>query len=194
MQALATYPSCRRSQKKCYHVVFICSGNQVTGFGHVSRCLNIAHGMANLVLSEQICFYGDYGFFSKQRINEAGFTWINEIPTDCLTDFLFIIDDYQMTAITLEGYRNLGAKLVVIDDFNQFGFECIDLIINFRFEAEKLYPLADKHLLGLQYFPVAPSFEQVRKNRLEHRVKQIRSVLVFIGGSDRKNFAPRYYI
>ncbi|GGI72219.1 hypothetical protein GCM10007978_07670 [Shewanella hanedai] len=173
------------------NVVFICSGNEVTGFGHVSRCLNIASGLARLLPAKQIHFYGDYGHFSKQKIAQAGFTRVEGLPAENLTDTLLIIDDYQITETSLKGYCNRGARLVIIDDFDQFAFECVDLIINFRFEAEKICQPTDKHLLGLDYLPVAPSFEQLRKQRLNNRSdNDIKSVLVFIGGTDRMNFAP----
>ena len=45
-----------------------------TGFGHLSRCLNVSRATFALQPCSNIIFFGDFDQFSTQRIKNFGFT------------------------------------------------------------------------------------------------------------------------
>lgn len=169
------------------NVLFICNGDQQTGFGHVSRCLNIASELLRLKANLSIQFQGSYGDFASKAISSAGFVHANHEPLQQLEGVsLVFVDDYHITEIRLNSFKQAGCAIAIIDDFDIFCWPSIDLIINFRFLAEKLYRSNGKHLLGLKYFPVKSSLITLRQSRLEQQChdKSLCNILVFISGTE----------
>ena len=169
-----------------FNVLFICNGDEKTGFGHVSRCLNIASELFRLKSNLSIQFNGRYGDFACQAITKAGFICSSADPLALKYSIsLVFVDDYHIQESTLQQIKEAGSAIAIIDDFNMFSWPCIDLIINFRFLAEKLYLGSEKHLLGLNYFPVKPSLVKLRLSRkkLQNGEGFIKNILIFISGS-----------
>jgi spore coat polysaccharide biosynthesis predicted glycosyltransferase SpsG len=175
------------------NVIFICNGNADTGFGHVSRCLNIALAMHEIDSSLCILFCGNYNEFSKQVLLENNVNIIQSLA-ECMSDDvpLLLVDDYQVTENVLKDFKRIGCHLAVIDDFDKFGFDCVDLVINFRFEAERFVSKSTKNLLGISYFPFNLSLIPVRERRYATALEDtsIRRILVFIGAVDINQCAP----
>ncbi len=174
-------------------VVFVCSSTKSTGFGHVSRCLNIALEINKIAPLSRIYFCGDYLAFAEEVIKDSGFLCVNstsEIGLDHGT--VLVVDDYNVKKDSLLNYKSYGCRIVVIDDFEQFLLPCVDINVNFRFQPDTGTPNANR-ALGLKYFPFKNSFRKVRDERLEllDREHEINTVLLFIGGSDIGSSAPR---
>jgi spore coat polysaccharide biosynthesis predicted glycosyltransferase SpsG len=168
-------------------VLFVCNGDQETGFGHVSRCLNIASELLRLMPNLSIQFHGHYGDFAGKAIRIAGFDYINSDELPHLEGIsLVFVDDYHITEARLSEFKRAGCAIGIIDDFDDFCWPCIDLIINFRFLAEELYQGSDKHLLGLKYFPIKSSLIKLRESRLEQQYHDtsLRNILIFISGTE----------
>jgi len=168
-------------------VVFLCSSTKSTGFGHVSRCLNIALEIVQILPVSRILFCGEYLAFAKDVIQDGGFECVNNSSTIGLDhNTVLVVDDYNITERLLLNYKSHGCRVVVIDDFDQFAFSCVDLIVNFRFESEVKDSRDDNKALGLKYFPFRSSFRDVRDVRLKKIDSEydIHTILLFIGGSD----------
>lgn len=164
-------------------LVFICDGNKKVGFGHLSRSLTIAEAMNQNALD--IYFYGDLSTQASTRIAKAGFSILESLNLDNST--AVIIDCYLQNESTLLKLKSQCACLLVVDDFDRYRFEFIDLIINVRVCAEKFVIPTGKHILGAQFFPFSPNLKQVRENKLQrvHEVSKVTNVLLIIGASDR---------
>jgi len=169
--------------------IFYCNGTVKTGFGHLSRCLNVARATFALRPYSNIVFFGDFNQFSTQRINNFGFTVAG-------SDFIFephmtvLADSYQFTFEQLFELKERGLKLCIIDDFDQYNYNFIDLIVNFRFNAEVFCRSTTKHRLGVRYFSFAQELLSLRRSRSQgHFQNSINTILVFIGGNDRFDVA-----
>lgn len=164
-------------------LVFICDGNKKVGFGHLSRCLTMAGAMSENV--PEIYFYGDLNTQASDRVDKAGFSILGALNLDDCT--AVIVDCYKQTESSLFALKKQSANLLVVDDFDSYRFEFIDLIINARVGAEKFVNSGDKHILGAQFFPFSPHLKQVRENKLQrvHKLSKITNVLLIIGASDR---------
>jgi spore coat polysaccharide biosynthesis predicted glycosyltransferase SpsG len=169
--------------------IFYCNGTMKTGFGHLSRCLNVARATFALQPFSNIVFFGDFDQFSTQRINNFGFTVAG-------SDFTFephmtvLADSYQFTFEHLFELKKIGLKLCIIDDFDQYNYTFIDLIVNFRFNAEAFCRSTTKHRLGVRYFSFAQELLSLRRSRSQgHFQNSINTILVFIGGNDRFDVA-----
>jgi len=169
--------------------IFYCSGTVKTGFGHLSRCLNVARATFALQPCSNIIFFGDFDQFSTQRIKNFGFTVAD-------SGFIFephmtvLADSYQFTFEQLFELKKIGLKLCIIDDFDQYNYDFIDLIVNFRFNAEAFCRSTAKHRLGVRYFSFAQELLSLRQSRSQvHFKNSIESILVFIGGNDRFDVA-----
>jgi len=168
-------------------VVFLCSSNKSTGFGHVSRCLNIALEIIEIAPLSQIYFCGEYLSFAKNSIMDSGFLCVNSTSSIGLDHgTVLVVDDYNIKKSELFNHKSYGCRIVVIDDFDQFAFSCVDMIVNFRFESEVRDSNGDNKALGLKYFPFKSTFRELRDERLKRvdKVDDIHTILLFIGGSD----------
>ena len=164
-------------------LVFICDGNKKVGFGHLSRCLTMARALAESAL--EIYFYGELNIQASERVDKAGFATLEALNLDDRT--AVIVDCYQQTEASLFALKKQCANLLVVDDFDNYRFEFIDLIINARVCAERFVNSSDKHILGAQFFPFSPNLKQVREYKLQrvHEISKVTNVLLIIGASDR---------
>ena len=57
-------------------IVFRCDGDDFVGFGHVSRCLNVANNFPGIVVFDAI-FFGNFDDYAARKIKNAGHEIIN---------------------------------------------------------------------------------------------------------------------
>ena len=58
------------------NIVFRCDGDDFVGFGHVSRCLNVANNFPGIVVFDAI-FFGNFDDYAARKIKNAGHEIIN---------------------------------------------------------------------------------------------------------------------
>lgn len=164
--------------------IFYCHANQNTGLGHLSRCLNIARALSRRCSLSKIYFYGDFDDFAISRIRYYSFTIMSK-QESFTAGSVIICDDYKFSEFELHNLFNLNCKIVVIDDFQQYDYDFMSLIVNFRLEAEFFYKTRNSTCLGIGFFPFSAELKDVRLLNLNRPSKEdINKVVVFIGGTD----------
>lgn len=172
-----------------YDVIVYCHGTKETGLGHFSRCFNIALALKEMGAS--LAFYGQFDEFAKVRIEQSGFMLTSYFSFT--SHPVILCDDYNFSQNELKQLHDAGAKLIVIDDFDQYNFDFIKRIVNFRYKAATLCHATNRHLLDLSYFPFHPDLESVRTQNLNNadKCQQVNTILLFIGAHDRHAVARR---
>ncbi len=168
-------------------IIVICNGNEVVGFGHLSRCLNIIENFNAHYSGYLFSFLGLYSEDALLMIERCSTDYkieiklISDIDNSCL-----LIDDYLMTQEALDALTN-NNKVLIVDDFNLLNYKDCSLVINFRSQAD-LYQYNAKNLaLGIEFFPAPLSFIDIKKHQIKKTLTEIENILVFIGGNDQNN-------
>lgn len=190
-------------------VFFRADGNSIIGSGHVMRCLSIAREASKyddvLFLSadsnfEKVIRDLDITFQSfntrynqlEEELPQIKTLLEEKKPTSIFIDSYFATEDYLIEIKTV--CREIGCKLVYIDDLLSFAYPC-DYLINYNIygldskEAyEQLYErkVCPKLLLGSTYAPLRDEFRNVPLRIVNSSVKNI---LVSTGGADSKHIA-----
>lgn len=176
-------------------IMIRCDANNLNGYGHLSRCLNIARGIREDHKKCDINFIGDYSLNAISLIEKYNFSHtifklhniysaLNLLPLliDCN---YFILDSYNITQNYVDELGNSTFKFCVIaDDSSTFNFSGVDLVINYAINGQEFDYQSRKQVLGLKYFPFKPEFKEIRKNNLIKRSREINHILLMIGGHD----------
>lgn len=175
--------------------LFRCDANSQSGFGHFSRCLNLARSIQENIPQSKLSFYGNFNAFSIQLFNKynipfyhtADSNFVEDVSfLDIVSDFI-IIDSYlfNQTYVDLVTNSLKNQKLILIDDTCLLNYHNVDLVINFRLNAQVLYNYNSKNTaLGLEYFISKPEFKTIRLNNIiQNTPTTIKKVLLFLGGA-----------
>jgi spore coat polysaccharide biosynthesis predicted glycosyltransferase SpsG len=176
------------------HYVFICDAGPEVGFGHFSRCFNIACGLLALRPDADIVFMGGLSEAAIGRLQAIGATADTtgaELP---LANCTVVLDRYDIKQDDIDRLAAASGALVKVDDFNEFDLARATAVVNFRAGAEQWHYRARHAFLGLEYYPAHPDFAAVRGRRLAATAPMAADamkVLVSIGGTDRHGVARR---
>ncbi len=171
------------------NVVMYCHGTKKTGLGHFSRCLNIA--VALVKQGAQVHFWGRYDAFAMSQLARNQISTLESVE-HLSAGTVIVCDDYHNTQTQLQKLAECGFLLVAIDDFDQYNFDFISKIVNFRCQAATQCKVTDRHLLDLAYFPFSEDLVAVRENALKNGpLADFKHILVFIGAQDRFNIANK---
>lgn len=173
------------------NVLFRVDANPISGFGHFSRCLSLGRTWLSKYPQTTVSFVGNYTDFAIGLLNKYQISFQPVASTDfaslhnnLLMDADYaIFDSYFITQQHLGEMIRSNYQTLLIDDECKFDYTGIDAVVNFRFEAEKMYHYnASKQYLGKDYFLVKPEIAELRaknKNKLKH---PLNNVLLFFGG------------
>ena len=171
-------------------ILFRCDQNEFSGSGHFSRCLNLARHLKKSFF--EVSFLGNYSEFSISLFKEYNIEYkeveekkFEKSHAFYLKNYQYVVfDSYFINQRYINEISSLSVKTIFIDDVCLLDFSTIDLVINFRFDADKLFKYNSKYkALGKNYFIYKPEFLLVRQNR--KNVKKIKKVLLFLGGMDQ---------
>ena len=198
-------------------VIFIrTDGNTQIATGHLVRCLCITEALEKegkqviFLLSDEdslsllrelssSLFSGIHFHYETRILPNAKFDNL-EAELWTLTNFLtnyknsvLLIDSYYVTDHYLTSLKPY-AKLAYMDDLRSFDYD-VDLVINYdvippsrQSEYELAYRKATKCLLGAEYTPLRPQFQ----NQTYELNKEIKNILVTTGGSDPYSFCETF--
>jgi UDP-2,4-diacetamido-2,4,6-trideoxy-beta-L-altropyranose hydrolase len=178
------------------------------GTGHIMRCIALAQAWQDRGGQVTFLSYCESGAL-RQRIIDEGFDFIaidapNPDPSD-LSHTLEILRQLKTqnsklkTWLVLDGYhftpdyqktiRDVGIRLLVIDDMNHLSYYHTDILLNQNIHAPDLKYKCDADttmLLGTSYALLRREFLKYRgfKRQTPDRVKNI---LVTLGGGDPDN-------
>jgi spore coat polysaccharide biosynthesis predicted glycosyltransferase SpsG len=166
--------------------IFQCNANVNCGLGHLMRCLNIAFAIKKVNEDCDIIFNGTFNSFAQQLLIESNIRFISTTQLEHYSDYCLILDDYDISQNTINHLRTLVRKFIIIDDFNQFNLKQLDLIINFRLNAENENYNSSKTCLGIGYFPFKQEIIKIRTDNVKNIKNENRSknIFIFIGGKN----------
>ncbi|MBN1160576.1 MAG: UDP-2,4-diacetamido-2,4,6-trideoxy-beta-L-altropyranose hydrolase [Dehalococcoidales bacterium] len=181
-------------------LVFRVDAGPQVGTGHLMRCLALAQvwkdkgGKAVFVTSCQVEGLLD-------RLREEGFK-IHLLPRSApneWSDTHEILTGYPNTWVVLDGYlfngdyqqkiKELGHRLLVIDDMAHLKYYYADILLNQNLHAEQLQYNCQPYtrlLLGTKYVLLRREFQDWRGEKQKVSEKA-RRVLVTLGGADPAN-------
>lgn len=168
--------------------IFQCNANKYTGLGHLSRCLNIALALQQSS-QKKIIFSGQYNQFATELLFQHKLEYNTTDKVTFTDSDTLILDDYNLNQSDIEQIRNRVNIFVKIDDFHDLDLSSLDLVINFRLNAESADYAnnyrAKETCLGLGYFPFHQKLIEIRaKNKTSHLTK-VSNIFIFIGGEDK---------
>jgi len=170
-----------------------CDANKNNGFGHFSRCLNLARGIRHKLPKARIVFLGDYDNVPTQLIEKykmvkkALFDSIND-EVNYSRDFdYFILDSYYIDQNYIDRYCEEPIKFIKIDDFNNLNLEQVEVVVNFCLRGTSIKYRSKKQYLGVTYFPVSEEFKLLRLRNMNQFKDRVDKVLVFLGAADKHN-------
>lgn len=179
-------------------VVFRVDANPDSGFGHFSRCLSLARTWLNMLEHTEIAFVGNYTEFAIGLFNQyhIAYKLIEEPDYSNLHNHLLIdanivvFDSYNLTQQQLEIIVKSPYKSILIDDDCKLDYKGIDAVVNFRFDAEKMYHYkSNNQYLGTNYFLIKPEIVALRKINESKTVHPVNNILLFFGGGfSNENF------
>lgn len=167
-------------------IIFKCNATTNTGFGHFSRCLNIANAIEQLTPQQSIQFCGDYLPFAQQMLDQHEIKYLTSLD-DIAKPFHMVFDDYQLTSQAVTLLSSKAQTLIAIDDFNALDLSRCDLVVNFRvgFDDEKYQ--AKSTCLGAKFFPFKQALKSLRERNIESPINDVNHITIFIGGQDKEN-------
>jgi len=183
------------------NIGYIVDASNNIGFGHWSRCINIAN-----ILNKKNYFFSryyppDYKFskkFNLVKIKKDKF-YIKELKEkiDKYKIKILIIDNYNFNFKLQKKIKRYIKKLIIIDDYIDKKYYC-DLLLNYSFldKKEKL-KIKKKNpkiifALGPKYLPLNSKFFELKK-KVKVR-KNVNKILIFFGGSDNINMTEKVLI
>jgi spore coat polysaccharide biosynthesis predicted glycosyltransferase SpsG len=178
--------------------VFLCDASPEAGFGHFSRCFNIACGLTALRPDVDILFCGKLSGAAVQRLDAIGASANTTVDESRLAGRTVVLDRYDITQDDIDRLTAVAGALVKVDDFNEYDLGQAAAVVNFRAGAEDWTYAAKHAFLGLAHYPAHPDFAIVRRQKLEVPIargidarSRAMNVLVSIGGTDRHGVAGR---
>jgi spore coat polysaccharide biosynthesis predicted glycosyltransferase SpsG len=176
-------------------IIIRVDGNEIIGLGHLTRCTALAEILRNVF--KIVFVFKEAPEFNVSSIKKMGFdtvkieleeNWHNMInPGD-----IIVLDGYQFDVEDHIQLKNLGAKLVCIDDLHDKPFDA-DLIINHAPGIKKTDYVAKEYTnfaLGVEYSLLRSEFLSAAKNK--RKIKdEIQNAFVWVGGADFKSISEK---
>ena len=175
-------------------VLIRCDANESNGYGHLSRCLNIARGIRNKYRNFNIAFIGDFSSKAISCIDKYQFTHTsfsehepenaNPLSKIGSCDYL-LLDRYRVSQHYVNALTGQAFKFsLVADGSTSIDISKADLVINYAINGTDFDYKASKQALGLKYFPVKPELKGIREANLLKGSGNSDKILVMIGGHD----------
>lgn len=166
-------------------------GNFEVGLGHLIRCFALAEMLKDRFEVDFFCVTIPENILSS--FNKSGYR-VNIIKSDFeMSDFnsshrLIVLDGYHFTSEYQLFLKNIGFKLICIDDLYEIDFYA-DLIINHAPTALKekyKHQYYTDFALGLDFALLRPMF--LKAAVIKREINTIQSVFICFGGADSKNY------
>jgi UDP-2,4-diacetamido-2,4,6-trideoxy-beta-L-altropyranose hydrolase len=175
-------------------VFFRVDANPKIGLGHITRCIALAH---MLKIEHEIHFIcKELPEKILNQLSNCNFV-LHMIDYDtlisnfiCANDIV-VLDGYQFNSDYQKFIKNIGSKLICIDDLYTQEFFA-DLIINHAPGVSDLnynVQLYTQFALGINYALLRPLF--LKQATLNRTIKKIETIIVCFGGSDNMNLTEK---
>jgi spore coat polysaccharide biosynthesis predicted glycosyltransferase SpsG len=172
--------------------------NATSGYGHFSRCLNLARNVCLVAPGEEVLFLGDLDAFACRLLDYYAIPWRESAPVGRDARDLagvagrfdrVVVDSYLADRAYLGTLAKARWRTVLVSDFNPAVISGVDAVIDFTIEAETLAYGARRAYLGPRFYLNKPEFVEIRERNLKASKREVRDVLLLIGGF-QGNAAP----
>jgi spore coat polysaccharide biosynthesis predicted glycosyltransferase SpsG/RimJ/RimL family protein N-acetyltransferase len=180
------------------NVIILTEGGKRRGLGHLTRCLSVAQAFAARGIVPTVICRGDVrpalsGEF-KETARFETWDWVKDparLGNSLSGADIVLVDSYEAPRSTYAGIARSVPLGVYFDDARRLPYPK-GIVINAAAGAEGLR-YADaagvRYLLGCRYFPLRKAF-WASPARIINR--DIRTILITLGGSDSGSLAPRF--
>ncbi|MCD6337430.1 MAG: acylneuraminate cytidylyltransferase [Candidatus Marinimicrobia bacterium] len=169
------------------HILFVVTGNDIVGLGHVYNTLIIA----NDILNHQVTFLADRkSRLAYKKIASRNYPVFMQEHDDILEDIEkispdIVINDRLDTSMEYVcGLKALGIKTINFEDLGE-GAKHADLVINAIYPERQMLP---NHYFGHEYFILRDEFIYSSPRKFKDDVK---NVLITFGGVDPNNYTKK---
>jgi spore coat polysaccharide biosynthesis predicted glycosyltransferase SpsG len=163
------------------NITFLLDANPSVGYGHLGRCINIAHHLQSGAPDAQIGFCGDLDQYAQRKVELFNFQATSGELQYRLRSDIMVVDSYLLSESDVTSLAGKFQQSIFVDDFGHYSYEGASTVLNFTANAERRYAYrADASLLGLRYYPVDPEMIRLREQQLLRT--EINNVLIFFGG------------
>jgi len=169
------------------HILFVVTGNDIVGLGHVYNTLLIA----NDILNHRITFLVDKDSqLAYEKIASKNYPVFFQKHGNILKDIetinpdIVINDRLDTEAEYMQGLKNLGIKTVNFEDLGE-GAKYADLVIN------AIYPerqVLSNHYFGHDYFVLRDEFIY---SKPKEQIGHVKQILITFGGVDPNNYTKK---
>ena len=168
-------------------IIFQCNADKQSGLGHFTRCLNIANSVKYIDPNVDLVFNGNFNLFATTLLRRSNILFISTSDLTDYSEHILVLDDYNITQVQIDRLRQQVNTFVKIDDFNNLDLSKLDLVINFRLNAEKISYSSQNYYLGLAYFPFKLSLRDIREKNIHKKKVEVQNIFIFIGGGGETN-------
>lgn len=169
------------------NILFVVTGNDIVGLGHVYNTLLVA----NDILNHRIIFLVDkdskLAYDKISLKNYPVFIQENENIIEDIKKFnpdLVINDRLDTTLEYIEALKNLNIKVVNFEDLGD-GAKIADLVINAIYPEKQIIK---NHYFGHDYFILRDEF--IYSNTKED-INEVKNILISFGGVDPNNYTKK---
>ncbi|OUR64361.1 hypothetical protein A9Q79_07980 [Methylophaga sp. 42_25_T18] len=143
--------------------------------------------MKYLESNVELIFNGNFNLFATTLLSSSDIPFISTNDLREYREHMLVLDDYNITQVDIDAIRQQVNTFIKIDDFNNFDLSKLDLVINFRLNAEMMTYTSPKKCLGLEYFPFKLSLRDIREKNIHTEKLELQNIFIFIGGGDETN-------
>lgn len=177
------------------NVVILTEGGRKIGFGHIARCVALyqAFKKDEGIIPELIINSDEEVKYFIKDVKYRICNWLRhqkEIAAHIEEEDIVIIDSYLAPVSFYKRICEVTKTTVCIDDNKRLVYP-EGIVINGGIHARKLrYPKRRNvtYLLGTKYTPLRETFWDIPERKIN---KEIKSILITLGGSDIRNTTPK---
>jgi CMP-N-acetylneuraminic acid synthetase len=168
------------------HILFVVTGNNQVGLGHVHNTLILA----NDILNHKITFLVDADSrLAYEKIKSKNYPVYIQSSRDIVDDIMklspdVVISDRLDTSKTyMEKLKRQKLKIINFEDLGE-GAKLADLVINAIYPEKEVL---SRHYFGYQYFVLRDEFLYSSKKE----IADVKNVLITFGGVDPNNYTKK---
>lgn len=169
------------------HILFVVTGNDKVGLGHVYNTLLVA----NDILNHRVTFLVDKeSTLAYEKIDSKNYPVFIQSHKDILKDIeeigpdIVINDRLDTTKEYMSGLKKLGVKTVNFEDLGTGAAEA-DMVINAIYPEKEVL---SNHYFGHEYFILRDEFIYTEP---KNKIGDVKNVLITFGGVDPNNFTKK---
>ena len=169
------------------HILFVVTGNNQVGLGHVYNTLIVA----NDILNHQITFLVDINSqMAYDKISSKNYPVFMQEDEDIVNDIekinpdIIINDKLDTTKEYVTQLKKLNYKVINFEDLGE-GSKKADLVINAIYPEKQVLP---NHYFGHKYFILRDEFIYSEQKKV---IKEVRNILITFGGVDPNNYTKK---